>query len=71
VHRIAESCGYAVPLIDLTAERDLLGRWAGRRSPEQLAAYRADHNEASIDGLPALDGAAPGATVTPASAGTG
>lgn len=58
VHRIADSCGYAVPVMDLVAERDVLTRWSERRSPEQLAAYRAEHNTVSIDGLPALAGPA-------------
>lgn len=52
--RISDSCGYAVPLMELTEERDLLTRWADRRSPEELADYRIKHNTHSIDGLPAL-----------------
>ena len=52
--RIADSCGYAVPVMELREERDLLTRWTGRKTPAQLAAYRAEKNEVSIDGLPAL-----------------
>jgi Pyridoxamine 5'-phosphate oxidase len=52
--RIADSCGYAVPLMELSSERDLLARNAERQSVEDLEAYRAKHNAASIDGLPAL-----------------
>jgi Pyridoxamine 5'-phosphate oxidase len=54
VDRIADSCGYAVPLMELSSERDLLARNAEHQSPEELAAYRAKYNAASIDGLPAL-----------------
>jgi Pyridoxamine 5'-phosphate oxidase len=54
VDRIADSCGYAVPLMELSSERDLLARNAERQSLEELAAYRAKNNTASIDGLPAL-----------------
>jgi hypothetical protein len=54
VDRIADSCGYAVPLMELTSERDLLARNAERQTLEELAAYRAENNAASIDGLPAL-----------------
>jgi hypothetical protein len=54
VDRIADSCGYAVPVMELTEERDLLARMAERQSPDELAAYRAKNNAASIDGLPAL-----------------
>jgi Pyridoxamine 5'-phosphate oxidase len=52
--RIADSCGYAVPVMELTEERDLLARLAERQSPDEIAAYRAEKNAASIDGLPAL-----------------
>ncbi|HWF82290.1 MAG TPA: pyridoxamine 5'-phosphate oxidase family protein [Streptosporangiaceae bacterium] len=54
IDRIADSCGYAVPRMELVEERDLLDRWAERKSPDDLAAYRVKHNSASIDGLPAL-----------------
>ncbi len=53
--RIADSCGYAVPVMELTQERDLLARWAGRKSADELIAYRDQHNTLSVDGLPALN----------------
>lgn len=52
--RIADSCGYAVPLMDLRGERDLLIRWSERKTPQGLVRYRAERNAVSIDGLPAL-----------------
>jgi Pyridoxamine 5'-phosphate oxidase len=52
--RIADSCGYAVPLMDLREERDLLSVSTARKSPEQIDSYRAERNAVSIDGLPAL-----------------
>ena len=55
VHRIADSCGYAVPVLELVDERDVLTRWAEKKTPAELADYRAEKNAASIDGLPALD----------------
>jgi hypothetical protein len=55
VHRIADSCVYAVPVMELVAERDVLTRWADGKSAGELAAYRAANNAVSIDGLPALD----------------
>lgn len=54
IDRIASSCGYAVPQMELVTERDLLDRWAERKSADGLAAYRVKHNRVSIDGLPAL-----------------
>jgi Pyridoxamine 5'-phosphate oxidase len=52
--RIADSCGYAVPMMELTQERDVLVRHDEKKSAAQLAAYRAEKNAVSIDGLPAL-----------------
>ena len=52
--RIADSCGHSIPGMELVGERDLLTRWTERKTPEQLAEYRAERNAASIDGLPAL-----------------
>lgn len=52
--RISDSCGYAVPVMELAEERDMLTRWAERKHPGQLAAYRDERNAVSIDGLPAL-----------------
>jgi hypothetical protein len=54
VHRIADSCGYAVPVMEVRTERDVLDRWAEKKSAAELAEYRADRNALSIDGLPAL-----------------
>ncbi len=53
VDRVADSCGYAVPLMSLDAERDLLDLHNARKGAEQLARYRIDRNAVSIDGLPA------------------
>jgi hypothetical protein len=57
--RIADSCGYAVPMMELVEERDVLVRHDEKKTPEELAAYRADKNAVSIDGLPALSAEAP------------
>jgi hypothetical protein len=54
VDRIADSCGYAVPVMELAHERDLLARSNESKSPGQLAAYRDEKNAVSIDGLVAL-----------------
>jgi hypothetical protein len=58
IQRIADSCGYTVPLYDYAGERDLLGQWTARKDNAALAAYRAQHNHKSIDDLPALPMAA-------------
>lgn len=53
-HRISDSCGYAVPLMDFRAERDLLDSWSASRGSEKLARYRVERNAVSLDGLPGL-----------------
>ena len=54
VHRVSDSCGYAVPFMDYVGERGLLTEWASHRSDEDLVDYRLKKNQHSIDGLPAL-----------------
>jgi hypothetical protein len=57
VSRIADSCGYGVPLLRYEGERNQLSGWARNRGPEGLAKYRSIRNRKSIDGLPGLDSA--------------
>lgn len=52
--RVATSCGFGVPVMELVEERSTLERWADKRSEEELHRYRARNNARSIDGLPAL-----------------
>jgi predicted pyridoxine 5'-phosphate oxidase superfamily flavin-nucleotide-binding protein len=54
VIRIADSCGYGVPLLRYEENRDQLAAWARNRGPERLKAYRKEKNSHSIDGLPGL-----------------
>jgi Pyridoxamine 5'-phosphate oxidase len=59
VERIADSCGYGVPLMAYEGERPHLDAWAAKRlrvgGPDAIADYQATTNEVSIDGLPAVD----------------
>jgi hypothetical protein len=54
VERVADSCGYSVPYMELGGERPLLDEQHGRRAAEEWVP-RVQRNTASIDGLPALD----------------
>jgi hypothetical protein len=54
VSRVSDSCGYQVPLMDYAGDRDLLLQYNGRKTPEQVAAYQAEKNAVSLDGLPAV-----------------
>jgi hypothetical protein len=62
VERIADSCGYGVPLMNFAAERTQLTEWAARKGPEGVRAYQLQHNRKSLDGLPALRWPEPGAS---------
>ncbi len=54
VTRVSESCGYGVPFMHLEGHRDVLDFSNAKKGPEGLAAYRADKNALSVDGLPGL-----------------
>jgi hypothetical protein len=58
VQRIADSCGYGVPLMSYAGERPQLRAWAERKlakgGPAALEEYKDEKNSLSIDGLPAL-----------------
>jgi hypothetical protein len=52
ITRVQTSCGYGVPFYAYRGERDGLVAWAEKKGEEGLAAYRAEKNVLSIDGLP-------------------
>ena len=60
VERIADSCGYAVPLFEFVGEREQLTEWADTKGEEELRRYRAQKNRTSIDGLLGLPSAGDG-----------
>ncbi|MFF7635728.1 pyridoxamine 5'-phosphate oxidase family protein [Kitasatospora sp. NPDC008050] len=55
LERIADSCGFTVPVMELVNERDLQDKWGERKSPQELEEYMRLKNSLSIDGLPARD----------------
>ena len=58
VQRIADSCGYGVPLMSYIGERPNSRAWAEGKlrkgGADAIEQYKLEHNTASIDGLPAL-----------------
>jgi hypothetical protein len=54
--RVADSCGYGVPLYEYKGDRSHVADWADRKGPEGLRVYQLEKNRESIDGLPALRG---------------
>jgi Pyridoxamine 5'-phosphate oxidase len=59
VERIADSCGYGVPLMSHEGRREHMDLWAGKKlrvgGPDALLDYQREKNSVSIDGLPAVD----------------
>ena len=59
VTRVADSCGYGVPLLRYEGERPHSDLSSGKRlrvhGPEAFVEYQAEHNLRSIDGLPAVE----------------
>jgi hypothetical protein len=59
VKRIADSCGFGVPLMSYQDERPNSRAWANgklsKHGADALERYMAEKNSLSIDGLPALD----------------
>lgn len=58
IQRVADSCGYGVPLMSYQGERPNSLAWAkgklAKGGPAALEQYMAERNAESIDGLPAL-----------------
>jgi hypothetical protein len=52
IGRIQTSCGFGVPLMEFTGERETLAQWAEKKGEEGLEKYRREKNAQSIDGLP-------------------
>jgi hypothetical protein len=54
VQRIADSCGFGVPMLDYRGNRTQLTAWAQRKGEAGLDEYQRQNNAASLDGLPGL-----------------
>lgn len=54
VTRVSTSCGFSVPFFNYVGPRETLNEWAQTQGAAKVAAYRAEKNRRSIDGLPAL-----------------
>lgn len=54
LERIADSCGWGVPLYEYVGERTQLVDYCDTKGPEKLEEYKAKNNGQGIDGLPGL-----------------
>jgi hypothetical protein len=53
VERVADSCGYGVPLMEYVGERPQREQWLERKGDDGVRDYVAERNDVSLDGLPA------------------
>ena len=51
VDTVQTSCGFAVPLLDFRADRDILDKWAVNRGREGIKDYWQEKNRKSLDGI--------------------
>jgi Pyridoxamine 5'-phosphate oxidase len=56
VDRIADSCGFGVPVMDLVGQRPRMIEWGDRKTTDELQSYMQENNTTTIDGLPAWEG---------------
>jgi hypothetical protein len=59
VERVADSCGYGVPLMSVEGQRPHMAAWAEKKlrvgGRQALIDYQREKNARSIDGLPAIE----------------
>jgi hypothetical protein len=55
ITRVADSCGFGVPLFDHRGNRDALDKCAEAKGPAKLEEYWRERNTTSLDGLPGLE----------------
>ena len=54
VRRVADSCGYGVPLMSFEEHRPTLEQWSARKGPDGVRDFQRRHNPVSIDGIEGL-----------------
>ena len=54
IDRVADSCGFGVPMFEFTGARDQYSKYMDQLDDEGLRQAQLEWNEASIDGLPGL-----------------
>ena len=52
VDLVQTSCGYAVPFMEYTSERDTMQKWVDAKSDDDIRAYWVEKNQTTIDGKP-------------------
>ncbi|MHB1974056.1 MAG: pyridoxamine 5'-phosphate oxidase family protein [Acidimicrobiales bacterium] len=62
VDRVADSCGYGVPLMSFAQHRTTMDEWAERKGADGIRRYWAEENSSSLDGLTGIESPSPSGT---------
>lgn len=54
IHRIADSCGWAVPMFEFVQDRDQYSAYMKQATDDEIRNLQLESNLTSLDGLPAL-----------------
>lgn len=54
IDKVGSSCGFGVPLMSFSGDRDRLAQWAVAKGEDAMPAYWSSKNRTSLDGLPAV-----------------
>jgi hypothetical protein len=52
IELVQASCGYAVPFLEYSGERETLTNWANSQDQDAIRAFWREHNQTSLDGKP-------------------
>ena len=55
IKRVANSCGFGIPIYHFQQQRDTLINWAENKGEKGINAYHKEHNEQSLDKLKGLE----------------
>ena len=55
IKRVANSCGFGIPIYHFHQQRDTLIKWAKNKGERGIKAYHKEHNEQSLDKLMGLE----------------
>ncbi len=55
IKRVADSCGFGIPVYHFHQQRDTLINWAENKGEKGIIAYQMEHNKQSLDNLMGLE----------------
>ena len=56
VDKVQTSCGYSIPLMEFTSDRDVLAKWSQSKGEDGIRTHWQTRNQSTIDGFPSPTG---------------